>query len=261
MPVIHEKGPLIGWILISLLIYSRYIVSAGIIYLLFYYLLKRKTDSIKIQAKDPKTTEIFQEMRHSLYTAMIFAGMGTVLFLLKKMGYTKHYLDISTYGIGYFIGSLVALIFIHDTYFYWMHRLIHRPGFFKRIHAIHHRSKNPTPFTSLSFHPFEAILEFLFVPVLTFIVPLHPLALVFLSNWSLVFNLLGHCGYEFFPKGFTKHTIGRWVNTSTHHNMHHQKANYNFGLYFNFWDTWMGTNDPDYFDRFERITQNKHASS
>jgi len=49
------------------------------------------------------------------------------------------------------------------------------------------------------------------------------------------------------------------MNTSTHHNMHHQRSNCNYGLYFNFWDRVMGTNDSRYELEFERIKERQRA--
>jgi sterol desaturase/sphingolipid hydroxylase (fatty acid hydroxylase superfamily) len=59
-----------------------------------------------------------------------------------------------------------------------------------------------------------------------------------------IMNVMGHLGYEIFPKGFINSSIGKWQNTSTNHNIHHQESNYNFGLYFTFWDRIMGTYRP-----------------
>ena len=44
--------------------------------------------------------------------------------------------------------------------------------------------------------------------------------------------------------------MGRFLNTPTHHAMHHEKVGANFGLYFNYWDRWFGTNHPEYERRF-----------
>jgi sterol desaturase/sphingolipid hydroxylase (fatty acid hydroxylase superfamily) len=66
-------------------------------------------------------------------------------------------------------------------------------------------------------------------------------------------NVLGHLGFEIFPSGFTTNPLTKLSNTSVHHNMHHKYVNYNFGLYFNFWDKWMGTNHPNYHQEFESV--------
>ncbi len=66
-------------------------------------------------------------------------------------------------------------------------------------------------------------------------------------------NVLGHLGFELYPSGSTKHWLGRWNNTSTHHNMHHKYTRCNYGLYFNWWDTLMGTNHARYEEQFEQV--------
>ena len=35
---------------------------------------------------------------------------------------------------------------------------------------------------------------------------------------------------------------------------HHKQARYNFGLYFTFWDHWMGTESPKFREQFARYT-------
>ena len=69
-----------------------------------------------------------------------------------------------------------------------------------------------------------------------------------------LYNVYGHLGFEIYPKGLNKHWLGRWMNTSVNHNMHHQFFKGNYGLYFTFWDRMMNTLDKDYENNFERIT-------
>ncbi len=254
MQTLAEKfGLLPAWAISATFIFVRYLIMSGSVYLFFYILLSSKFKRQKIQSKSPERKFVFTEIRYSFYTSLIFAGMAVLVFIARQFGFTKHYLTISEYGISYFIGSVIFLIFLHDTYFYWMHRWMHQPKLFKMVHRIHHLSYNPTPMAAMSFHPLEALVEFGIVPLVVFIVPIHPFALLFLSLWSMVWNITGHLGYEFFPKGFTRHWFWGWVNTSTHHNMHHQRVNYNYGLYFNIWDRWMHTNHPDYLKTFDKV--------
>ncbi len=77
-------------------------------------------------------------------------------------------------------------------------------------------------------------------------------------TWQIGFNVFGHCGYEIFPHGFLRTRFGRFLNTPTHHAMHHENFRANFGLYFNVWDRLMGTNDPDYTRRFEQVTSDQN---
>ncbi|MEL6805609.1 MAG: hypothetical protein AAFO91_17710 [Bacteroidota bacterium] len=52
---------------------------------------------------------------------------------------------------------------------------MHHPLLFKWVHLIHHRSTNPSPWASYSFHILEAILEVMIAPIILVLVPMHPL--------------------------------------------------------------------------------------
>ena len=88
-------------------------------------------------------------------------------------------------------------------------------------------------------------------PVLIiFTLPMHPLALIVFQTVSTAVNVYGHCGYELYPLYWSQHWLGRWINTSVAHNTHHATVRHNYGLYFLFWDRWVGTLDPDYDRRY-----------
>ncbi len=70
----------------------------------------------------------------------------------------------------------------------------------------------------------------------------------------MLYNVYGHLGWELYPAGFSKHFVGKWINTSVNHNQHHQFFKGNYGLYFLFWDRMMGTLRADYDIQFEKVT-------
>jgi sterol desaturase/sphingolipid hydroxylase (fatty acid hydroxylase superfamily) len=72
-------------------------------------------------------------------------------------------------------------------------------------------------------------------------------------------NVLGHLGYEVYPKGWVKFPLLKFKTASTHHNMHHQLFNGNYALYFTWWDKWMGTEFKDYETRHEQIFERKNS--
>lgn len=123
---------------------------------------------------------------------------------------------------------------------------MHSPKLFRTMHQLHHRSVYPTAFAAYSFHPTEALVEALIVSVIIFMIPVHPLAFFIFQSFSTAYNVYGHSGREFFPRGMNAHWLGRWVNTSTAHSMHHARGRHNYGLYFTFWDRAMNTLDPKY---------------
>ena len=55
---------------------------------------------------------------------------------------------------------------------------MHLPPLFKAVHAGHHRSLTPTPWSILSFQPLETISQFGFFALVIFFVPLHPATLL-----------------------------------------------------------------------------------
>lgn len=257
----QQFGTGAAWVLTSTVIFLRYALPASIVFYIFYKWKREAWFSLKIQQKFPKNTQIREEIIYSLLTSLIFGGMAMGVFVLRKMGYGHLYFNIAEQGWGYYFFSIGFMVVAHDTYFYWMHRLMHHPRLFKLFHLVHHRSVNPTPYTSFSFHPLESVLEFGIVPLLAFLMPVHWSALAIFTLWSIVFNVLGHTGYEFSPSGFTRHPIFKWFNTPTHHNMHHHRSNFNYSLYFNFWDRVMGTNHPEYDQYFEKIKERQLPAS
>lgn len=238
----------------------RYVLFAGVAYLLFYVWKRRDWIGMKIQQKFPERAHIKREVFYSLLTFIVFGLIGGGIYLLKTAGYTKIYSDFAEHSVWYFIFSVVVFIIAHDTYFYWTHRLMHHKKIYKHVHLIHHQSTNPTPWTSFAFHPLEAIVEIGILPILIFIMPVHPLAIVTWILYMTFMNVLGHLGFEFYPSGFTKGALTKWHNTSTHHNMHHRLVNCNYGLYFNIWDMMMRTNHEKYHENFEAVRENFNSS-
>jgi Delta7-sterol 5-desaturase len=54
--------------------------------------------------------------------------------------------------------------------------------------------------------------------------------------------------------------LTRWINTTTHHDLHHSGGfNHNYGLYFTWWDKWMGTEHPHYAERFHTVVSRTPA--
>ena len=125
---------------------------------------------------------------------------------------------------------------------------------------MHHLSTNPSPFAAFSFHPLEAILEAGILPILVVVLPLHPLAILTFIFFMTFLNVLGHLGYELYPSTFVASSLTNWNNTSFHHNMHHQKFNCNYGLYFNWWDKIFKTNHDLYQIEYEKITNERNLA-
>ena len=189
------------------LILLRYIFFAGIAYLIFYIWKREKYFNHKIQSKYPDRKNIRREMLYSVLSLAIFALVGGMVYWLRIHGHTKIYTDFNAHSVGYFFFSAVVFILLHDTYFYWMHRFMHWDRIYKYVHRIHHLSTNPTPWAAFAFHPLEAVVEVAILPVMVFLIPLHPYAILIWVIYQTVLNVMGHLGFEMFPSGFTTNLV------------------------------------------------------
>ncbi|AXR60778.1 sterol desaturase family protein [Leptospira mayottensis] len=232
----------------------RYLVFSGIAFLVVWVFCGKKLSHKLIQNKKPEKEKIFYEIKYSMLTFFIFGLSGIFVVWAKVNGFNRIYDNVGDYGIVYLIFSAFALILLHDTYFYWTHRMMHHKFFFKYFHLVHHKSTNPSPWAAFSFHPLEAIVESGIVPLVSFVLPLHPGVMIIFFVYMTSLNVLGHLSYEFFPSWFLKSGFTNWHNTTTHHNMHHKYFNCNYSLYFNFWDRIMGTNHEKYKEKFEEVS-------
>lgn len=241
------------WVKAYWAIGSRYMIIAGLAFLGFYFIFKKAMQSRKVQTKLPKGKDYFRDVFYSVISIGIFAAISVSTFSFIKP-YTNMYSSISDYGWVYYGFTFIWMFFLHDAYFYWSHRLMHHPKIFKYVHLIHHKSTNPTPWTAYAFHPTEAVIEALIVPVIAFTIPTHQSAIILYMLFQITYNVYGHLGYEIFPKNFNKNVFGKWVNTSVSHNMHHKYFVKNYGLWTTIWDRLMGTMSEKYDETYERVT-------
>lgn len=228
-------------VIFSLLLTCYYHVPVAIWYYVFFVTKREKWKHQRIQKKFPDTKHISREIKYSVLSIAIFSIISLVLYLLILDGYTKMYFRISDYGVAYFIASPFIAFFIHDTMFYWTHRFMHLKKVFKYFHLVHHKSTNPTPWSIYAFQPGEAIIQSSIYPILVFLLPIHPLAMVFFMLYNMFINLAGHGGFEFMPEQYRTHWLFRWQNSVSNHDRHHTNVTCNYGFYFTFWDRVMKT--------------------
>ena len=239
--------------LIAFITTLRYFIIAGILFLIYYKWLCKRITYRKIQLRFPKNADYRREIVYSIISVIIFS-LVTVLFLFTPLrNITQLYKQVDQYGIVWYITSFPLMFIVHDAYFYWTHRLMHYPPVFRIFHLMHHRSTNPSPWAAFAFHPLEAIVEAGIFPVLLIVMPLTVDQFTVFFIIMLVYNVYGHLGWEIYPKSFSRHWLGRWINTSVNHNQHHQFFKGNYGLYFLWWDRWMGTIRDDYEAGFEAV--------
>jgi len=233
---------------------SKYYLIAGAIFFLFYVVLKNKILHKKIQSLFPKNADYLREILYSTGTIFIFGCIPLLIIANPAVRvHTTLYDNISDYGWFYYFLAYPIMFIMHDTYFYWTHRIMHHKSLFNIMHLVHHKSTNPSPWAAYAFHPLESIVEVGIFVVFLFTIPVHRSHLATFFLLSIMYNIYGHLGWELYPKGFSKSFIGKWINTSVNHNQHHKYFKGNYGLYFLFWDRIMGTIRADYDEAFEEV--------
>jgi sterol desaturase/sphingolipid hydroxylase (fatty acid hydroxylase superfamily) len=235
------------------IVFLRYALLSGLYRQLFFRWLRQRFKS-RLLDTGYKSHQMRREIAWSGITSLIFAISGVIMLIMWQKGHTKLYINLNEYPFWYLPVSLVVYMLIHETYYYWLHRWMHRPEVFKKIHKVHHDSIQTSSWTSFSFHPWESILQAVIIPVLLFIIPIHIYVLLTLLVIMTLSAIINHAAVEVYPAGFEKSPIGKWLIGAVHHDIHHKKFRYNFGLYFTFWDKWMKTESPDYESRFREKT-------
>lgn len=186
--------------------------------------------------------QVRREIGWSLASAAIYGvPAGVVAWGWAERGWTRVYTDVGAFPIWWLPLSVLAYLFVHDTWFYWTHRFMHRPRWFRIAHAVHHDSRPPTAWAAMSFHPVEALTGAIVIPALVFVIPIHVGALLVVLTIMTVMGVTNHMGWEMFPRWLVHGPLGRGLITASHHQRHHQRYACNYGLYFRFWDRLCGT--------------------
>lgn len=226
--------------------FLRYALVAGAVWLLVNVLLQRRLAHRHILEGAPSGGQIRREFTYSLATVAIFAAHGLLIWLLVQNGTFEVYEDAASRGWAWWWASLALMIVAHDAWFYWTHRALHHRRWFRAVHGRHHASMHPTPWAAFAFHPIEAVVQAIFLPLFLLLVPVHDGVIAVFLIHMIVRNTVGHCAHEVFPWRWTPRGWLRWITPVSHHHFHHARNRGNYGLYFTWWDRWCATEDPAY---------------
>jgi lathosterol oxidase len=226
---------------LAVIIAARYFVVAGFFHWLLWVGDGQTEWARRLARRKPSEALMRHERKWSLIASLIYAVAGAFVIEAWKAGGTALYTRLTPSDVLYIPLSIFICLFIHDTWFYWSHRLMHHPALFNATHRTHHISHDPTPWAAFSFSPWESLSGAVLLPLVAFVLPLHVGAALAVLTIMTVASVLNHVGWEVFPDRWVRGAFGRHIITATHHNLHHHDYDINFGLYFRFWDKVMGT--------------------
>lgn len=215
------------------IILARYLAMAGFAHWLLY------------QRQEARAS-VFNDIQLSVISAAIFSLATALLMTLQERGMTLLHGQIHPESWWSLPLSYVAVLVLQDAFFYVSHRLFHQPKLFPWFHRGHHRSRQPTPWTSFAFDALEAVVQALFLIGIVMLIPMHFATLLAVLTTMTVWAVVTHLGLEVLPLSFPHHWLGRWLIGPAHHSLHHRRHGHHFGLYFTFWDRVFGTEDPAY---------------
>ena len=201
--------------------------------------LNRRAAKIQPSRQAP-LAQIRRDQRQSVLSLSVIAIMlGSGHWAYATLGWGFRPLP----GIGGAVFSLAASLVLFDTWFYWLHRLIHSRLLYRGVHRWHHLTVTPVTWSNNS----DRLLDNLFLQSYWFLahlmIPIAPAALFAHKIYDQITGVIGHSGYEH---------GGRWswppspLVGVTHHDQHHQFFRCNYATHFTWWDRMMGTLHPDH---------------
>ena len=182
----------------------------------------------KINTTFPKPALVALERHRTLRSSLIDGGYAVLLW---------HHGRVAPGGLTPVSGLVYGLVILlwTDAHFTLTHRLLHTQPLYRIVHSVHHQSRNPGPWSSLSFHPIEAVVYFS-AYLICLAVPLPSWALIGMKVGMVVGPLHAHLGYD----------LGPVVTGARHHYIHHTLVNCNYGgVPTGLWDKLLGTEHRD----------------
>lgn len=154
-------------------------IQASIVYygiaIILHYCVPALFKVESVQKGKPAPNQVLREAINSIGPLVVKAGVWTVVEHMHS-----HHIGLlydgpvkTVGGVAYLLFCIVALDYLHDTWFYWSHRLLHWGPLFRSVHYVHHKSTVPTAFTGYSFHIVEALIVFANEILVCFLIPIH----------------------------------------------------------------------------------------
>ncbi|MCT4643141.1 MAG: sterol desaturase family protein [Bacteriovoracaceae bacterium] len=209
--------------------FSIIFIAIFLRYLLFSIILEKLVKKKNKIINKKRSKELIKfEIKQSCITSLVFAlGMSHLFHLWQN----NVLIFKSEFNLLSQLIVLLVFLFIHDTYYYFLHRAMHTKVLYNFTHKAHHRSITTSGYTAFSFNFIEAFFQLLPIYIMILVLPFNFITLVIALIFMSISGTMNHINYEFYPKWLQKFFIG-----AHHHSLHHKKFKVNYGLYFTFWD-------------------------
>lgn len=136
----------------------------------------------------------------------------------------------------YIAASSALFLWFTDFAIYWVHRWLHVPFLYKRIHKPHHKWVIPTPFASHAFDPVDGYLQSVPYHLACYMFPIHKYQFMALFSFVNLWSIFIHDSDM-----ICDHPLEHYINGPAHHTLHHIYFTCNYGQYFTWADKYFGS--------------------
>jgi len=208
--------------------------------------LRLNAGATKIEPRQTPRSQIRRDQRRSVLMLLVIAvlfGCGHWTYATLGWGFR------AWPGVSGMAMSFILSLVLYDTWFYWLHRLIHTELFYRKVHQRHHLTVPPVVWSNNNDRLVDNLLLQSYWLFAHFFFPAAPAVLVAHKLYDQVTGIIGHSGHEH---------GGRWcwppspLVGVTHHHQHHLYFRCNYANHFSWWDRAMGTLHPNHDSELKR---------
>ncbi len=205
-----------------------FVVAGGLH--LYFYTLKKQDDILKYDSRSFSNNKKFTFNRQVFDNMFWSIASGVTIWtfyqILLLWSYSNGFISKISFDSSpfLFLSLFFLIILFESVHFYFVHRLLHFKFLYKLFHHIHHRNINPGPWSGISMHPVEHLFYFSTV-LIHFIIPSHPIHILFHFMIISIGAVVGHCGFD----GFLINKKNKIALGHFHHQLHHRYFECNYG--------------------------------
>ncbi|KAI9864602.1 MAG: c-5 sterol desaturase [Trichoglossum hirsutum] len=173
--------------------------------------------------------QIRQEISQSVFAHPFMSMLTAPFFVLEAQGHSKLYDDFNSGpGRWYLWAQFPFFILFTDCLIYFIHRALHHPILYRRLHKPHHKWIMPTPYASHAFHPVDGWMQSVPYHLFPFIFPMQKFSSIAVFVFVNIWTVFIHDG-EYIANSPV-------INGAACHTLHHLYFNYNYGQFTTLWD-------------------------
>ena len=214
---------------------------AGGLHLLLWRFRVQEDDyryDMRPMAKGAKIFHFKNQVWDNMFWSFVALQFWTFWECLMWWSYANGWTTMITFDsnpIWFFVLLMLVPIWA-GFHFYWLHRLLHVGKLYTWVHAWHHKNINTGPWSGLAMHPVESFF-LMFDTMIFFLIPAHPVHVLFLIFHHLIGAPTSHAGFENIRLG----KAARLGLGDFFHQLHHKFFDCNYGTWETPWDKWFNT--------------------